>query len=330
MSRLWRRITGRWQLERLAALEAKVGKFGRAQREDAGGAAARSSTASARSSPARPTQRAVRAAGAAAVERSAGLAGAAGSRVSPSALERARLLDEQGVDDRRFARRIEQLLRARSPDHRRPWTGEVGFELLYWVPFVRWVVRTYGLPLDGWCGVARRRPRPGTAAWRARYADMFSLLSRPKSSAPATEEAKKQRLRRRLRRRRGRARASARIGLERPELLHPGHDVPAVHAVLEGHGDRGARRRVHAPTTRLGGAERSRVEDACQTTTSPRGSISATAFPIRPPTARSSRRRSRRSAGRCRSCCSTRRLPSTTTATRDRGSGQRARSRGRA
>ena len=27
-----------------------------------------------------------------------------------------------------------------------PWLGEVGFELLYWIPFLRWFAETYAVP----------------------------------------------------------------------------------------------------------------------------------------------------------------------------------------
>ena len=58
-----------------------------------------------------------------------------------------------------------------------PWLGEVGFELLYWVPFLRWFAGTYG--------VARERllivSRGGTSSWyrpfAAGYRDIFDYLT---------------------------------------------------------------------------------------------------------------------------------------------------------
>ena len=97
-------------------------------------------------------------------------------RAFAEAFERARLLDEQGMDDRRFARRISELLRYDRPIIVGPWTGEVGFELLYWVPFVRWVVTTYGIAPERLFVVSRG----GVSSWygklAARYADVFSYL----------------------------------------------------------------------------------------------------------------------------------------------------------
>ena len=139
VGRLIARLTGGWHLERLAAVEEKVGAFGRAQREVLAAhgrqledlKAAVLTRASAEAVCALERR----------VEDLQQLLEHQDRTVS-EALERAGVLDEQGMGDRRFARRIEELLRHRRPVIVGPWTGEVGFELIYWVPFVRWVVRT--------------------------------------------------------------------------------------------------------------------------------------------------------------------------------------------
>jgi len=217
LARWWARATGSWQLERLAALDAKVGKFGREQHE------------------ALAEQRRL-------LEQiRAEVAGKAGTgavkelrrqvehlqtslvqqdRAIADALERARVLDEQGVDDRRFARRIEQFLKHDRPIVVGPWTGEVGFELLYWVPFVRWVVRTYQLPLDRLIVVSRGGSAPWYGDLARRYVDIFSLVSVDDFRA-ATEEAKKQRLVGAFDARLV-ERVIGHLGLDRPALLHPG------------------------------------------------------------------------------------------------------------
>jgi len=136
------------------------------------------------------------------------------------ALERVGILDEQGMGDRRFARRIEELLRHRRPVIVGPWTGEVGFELIYWVPFVRWVVRTYGIPLDRLLVVSRGGTRSWYGELAARYVDAFEYYS-PDEFRAATADAKKQR-------RVGGfdaelvTRVVSAHSLGRPELLHPG------------------------------------------------------------------------------------------------------------
>src|SRR4029434_3105503 len=71
-----------------------------------------------------------------------------------------------------------------------PWTGEVGFELLYWIPFL------------GWCapqGPGGRRmvvvSRGGTASWyrhlTSRYIDILDLIS-PDEFREQTAGKKKQ------------------------------------------------------------------------------------------------------------------------------------------
>ena len=219
LGRLVARLTGRWQLERLAAVEEKVGRFGRAQREElamqrrqldqlTSALATRAGAEELRELLRRVED----------VQRSL----AHQDRGFAEALERARLLDEQGVDDRRFARRMEELLRHDRPVIVGPWTGEVGFELLYWVPFVRWVMRTYRHIHPSVLLVVSRGGSGGVVRAGSRRAmPTCSRSSRLTEFRAATEDAKKQR----------------RVGafdaevvkrvvtahrLERADLLHPG------------------------------------------------------------------------------------------------------------
>jgi len=141
-------------------------------------------------------------------------------RIYSDALERAGILDDQAAGDRRFARRIEELLKSDRPILVGPWTGEVGFELIYWIPFVRWVARTYSIPAERLVVVSRG----GTASWygpiAARYVDAFDFFS-PDEFRVATAEARKQR-------RVGAfdatlvERVIETLALGRPGLLHPG------------------------------------------------------------------------------------------------------------
>jgi hypothetical protein len=216
--RLIARLSGAVQLERLNAIDRKVGSFGRAQRESL--AAQRqqldqvlaSLTTRAGADAVRSLDKRVED-----LQRSI----SEQDRAVSSALERARLFDELAVDDRRFARRIEQLLGRGGPIIVGPWTGEVGFELLYWIPFVRWVVARYRIDPSRLTVVSRG----GVASWYAmpdaRYVDVFDSFS-PEVFRRATEEARKKQ------RRVGafdaqiltRVRESHR--LSRAELLHPG------------------------------------------------------------------------------------------------------------
>jgi len=217
LGRLVARLTGGAQLDRLAAVDEKVAKFGRAHREDLAGHRHQLEQVLDRLST-RAGVDAVRALERRVEDLQASLAQQ--DRTLSNALERARLFDEQAVDDRRFARRMEALRRDGRPIIVGPWTGEVGFELLYWVPFVRWTIARYGIDPTRLTVVSRG----GVASWygplAARYVDVFSMFSTGEFRA-ATEEAKKQR-------RVGAfdagivTRLRERPGLKEAELLHPG------------------------------------------------------------------------------------------------------------
>jgi hypothetical protein len=217
LGRLMARLTGSWHLERLEALDEKVGSYGRAHREAL--AAQRSQLDQLRQAvDARASTHEVRALSRRieTVERL--LDGQ--DRLYSAALERANVLDAQASAERRLARRMHELLRHDRPIIVGPWTGEVGFELIYWVPFVRWAVDTSGIPRDRLIVVSRG----GTASWygdlATRYTDAFEFVS-PEEFRVATAEARKQRrvgafdaeLVRRV---------VAAQRLERPDLLHPG------------------------------------------------------------------------------------------------------------
>ncbi|MEQ1896006.1 MAG: hypothetical protein ABL971_01305 [Vicinamibacterales bacterium] len=107
-----------------------------------------------------------------------------------------------------------------------PWLGEVGFELLYWRPFLEWAVDA--------CGFDRARlvviSRGGPAAWygrvSARYRDAFEFLA-PEELAGLSEERiavfGEQKQVRLTASESALVAAVARAeGLDRPAILHPG------------------------------------------------------------------------------------------------------------
>jgi hypothetical protein len=82
-------------------------------------------------------------------------------RLVPPPLRRAaaRLVGERRAHD--VERELAAIARTDAPILVGPWLGEVGFELLYWVPFVRWAADRYGLSPDRLIVVSRG----GAATW---------------------------------------------------------------------------------------------------------------------------------------------------------------------
>ena len=74
------------------------------------------------------------------------------------------------------ARHLAALARQPGPIVVGPWLGEIGFELLYWVPFVRWFAEVYGVAPERLVAVTRG----GAAIWyspvAARALDVLDLL----------------------------------------------------------------------------------------------------------------------------------------------------------
>ena len=124
------------------------------------------------------------------------------------------------IDERRIRRRIERLARSDRPVLVGPWAGEVGFELLYWVPFVTWALREAGVAPERIVVVSRGGPASWYAHLGGRYVDLLSCIT-PDQFRSRTEAQKKQHdvgsLDREIARR-----VIATERLERPVLLHPG------------------------------------------------------------------------------------------------------------
>jgi hypothetical protein len=120
--------------------------------------------------------------------------------------------------EQRVIDRLSRIARSGRPVLVGPWTGEIGFELLYWIPFVRWVTEKFGIAPERVTIVSRG----GTRAWYAglgdHYVDAFSLVT-PDAFRDATEQVKKQRAMGRFDRQVLR-RVAAR-GATPPALLHP-------------------------------------------------------------------------------------------------------------
>ncbi len=106
-----------------------------------------------------------------------------------------------------------------------PWVGEVGFELLYWIPFLNWALREYELD--------RRRlivvSRGGAGRWyrhlTAEYLDVFSLFTldeyRQANEARWDKAGHQKQYRVEQMDRDIFDRAREKAGLQQAELLHP-------------------------------------------------------------------------------------------------------------
>ena len=57
-----------------------------------------------------------------------------------------------------------------------PWTGEVGFEILYWVPFLEWFRTRWRVSAERFVIISRGGVEPWYGLAGARYADIFSIM----------------------------------------------------------------------------------------------------------------------------------------------------------
>jgi len=101
-----------------------------------------------------------------------------------------------------------------------PWISEVGYEVLYWIPFLRWVLAAYRIRPDRVVAMSRG----GTASWysdiAARYVEVFDWIAPADLAARAAAGELKQReisaLDRRLL-----DHASETLRLRNPAVMHP-------------------------------------------------------------------------------------------------------------
>jgi len=127
---------------------------------------------------------------------------------------------------RAVMRDLTRMARSGRPVVVGPWLGEVGFELLYWRPFLEWAVDA--------CGFDRSRllviSRGGTAAWygrvSSRYRDAFDVLTPGELARMGQERVATFGEQKQVRLTPSEsalvAKVAAEEGLERPEVLHPG------------------------------------------------------------------------------------------------------------
>lgn len=71
---------------------------------------------------------------------------------------------------------LQRIARAGRPVLAGPWVGEVGFEILYWIPFLRWVRDTVGLAPDRVIALSRGGPASWYRDVASSYVDVFDLI----------------------------------------------------------------------------------------------------------------------------------------------------------
>jgi hypothetical protein len=97
------------------------------------------------------------------------------------------------MDERRVRKQLDRMASNERPILIGPWSGEVGFELLYWIPFVEWVRSQWELQ-------SRRQiviSRGGVASWYhaadSDYEEIFSTYSPEEFRIAIAENKRKQR-----------------------------------------------------------------------------------------------------------------------------------------
>ena len=69
----------------------------------------------------------------------------------------------------RVERELEEVVSGHGPIIAGPWLSEVGYEVLYWIPFLRWVMAAYRIPADRVLAVSRG----GTSSWYSGIASQY-------------------------------------------------------------------------------------------------------------------------------------------------------------
>ena len=106
-------------------------------------------------------------------------------------LKRTRRMSEQQFQEEVALSRLTRIGQSTRPILVGPWTGEVGFELIYWAPFVRWFVNRFGIDPARVTVISRG----GTRSWygdaAGHYIDVFDSVT-PEVFAADTAERLKQ------------------------------------------------------------------------------------------------------------------------------------------
>jgi hypothetical protein len=95
------------------------------------------------------------------------------------ARRRARAAEQRrfGAEARAVDREIAEIAAGTRPIIAGPWLAEVGYEALYWLPFLRWFADRYGIPRERLIVLSRGGVGDWYAPFAAHYVDLFDLLT---------------------------------------------------------------------------------------------------------------------------------------------------------
>jgi len=116
--------------------------------------------------------------------RNLGLKAARRLQAAPKPLVRMMRRQAREREHREFRREAEaierslaELAQGRDPIIIGPWLAEVGYEVLYWIPFLRWFQDAHGIPRDRFVVVSRGGMESAYAGIAGQYVDLFDLTT---------------------------------------------------------------------------------------------------------------------------------------------------------
>ena len=107
---------------------------------------------------------------------------------------RQRAREHQAFQAEAAAARAElaSIARTRGPIIAGPWLAEVGYEVLYWIPFLRWFCDAHGVPPDRLVAFSRGGLDALYAGVAGRYVDLFDVLTPAELAARNAERRGRQ------------------------------------------------------------------------------------------------------------------------------------------
>ena len=128
------------------------------------------------------------------------------------------------INEERVLDRLARIASGNQPVLVGPWTGEVGFELIYWIPFVRWALGHAAVDPARVTILSRGGPQPWYEGLGTHYLDVLDV-STAEEFRRATAANRKQRAMwsydRELARRAGRRMGEAGVSLLHPAMMFP-------------------------------------------------------------------------------------------------------------